>query len=192
MSFPLRPALVTFFGLTLLVGVAYPLAVTGAASVLFPRQAHGSLLIQNGQILGSSLIAQHTEDPRYFWGRLSATGGFPTNADNSGGSNLAAANPDLAKAAEARVQALHAADPGNIIEPVPVDLVTASGSGLDPDISPQAARYQAARVARVRKLDPALVLAQVSRFTEPRQWGVFGEPRVNVLKLNLALDAAAR
>ena len=188
MTFPLRPALVTFLGLSVLTGVAYPLAVTGAARLLFPAKAHGSLIIQKGQTVGSSLIGQHTEDPRYFWGRLSATAGFPTNAGASGGSNLSGANPELRKAAQARIAALRAADPGNPA-PVPVDLVTTSGSGLDPEISPLAARYQAARVARLRGLSEASVAALVARHTKNRQWGIFGEPRVNVLQLNLALDA---
>jgi K+-transporting ATPase ATPase C chain len=184
----LRPALVTFCGLTLLTGIAYPLAVTGADAVCFPRQASGSLITRDGQVLGSALIAQHTEDPRYFWGRLSATGAFPTNAAASGASNLSAANPALKAAAQARLDALRALDPGNA-GPVPADLVTASGSGLDPHISPQAASYQAARVARARSLAPAEVQALVARNTEGRQLGFLGEPRVNVLKLNLALDA---
>jgi len=184
----LRPALVTFSGLTLLLGIAYPLAVTGAASLCFPRQARGSLLVQDGQVRGSALIAQPTDDPRYFWGRLSATSGYAGNADASGGSNLSAANPALRAAAETRLGRLHAADAGNA-EPVPVDLVTASGSGLDPHISPRAASYQASRVARLRGLTRAEVQERIAQCTEPRQWGVFGEPRVNVLKLNLALDA---
>jgi K+-transporting ATPase ATPase C chain len=187
MSLSLRPALVTFLGLTAITGLAYPLVVTGCAALLFPGRAKGSLLVRDGQVQGSSLIAQDTTDPRYFWGRLSATGGFPTNADASGGSNLAPTNPALAAAAQARLKALRAADPGNL-EPVPADLVTGSGSGLDPDISPAAASYQAARVARARNLPKAEVLDRVARCTEARQWGIFGEPRVNVLKLNLALD----
>ena len=188
MTVSLRPALVTFCGLALLTGIAYPLVVTGAAHLLFPRRSKGSLMFQNGQLRGSALIAQHTEDPRYFWGRLSATADFPTNAAASGGSTLSPGNPDLLAAATTRVQALRAADPGNL-DPVPTDLVTGSGSGLDPHISPQAAFYQAARVARVRHLPKAVVLERLARATEARQWGVFGEPRVNVLKLNLALDA---
>ena len=188
MSISLRPALVTFFGLSLLAGVAYPLAVTAAANLVFPAQAKGSLLVRDGQVVGSALIAQHTEDPRYFWGRLSSTPGFPTNGASSGGSNLSSANPALRAAAETRLQALRKADPKNV-EPVPVDLVTGSGSGLDPHISPQAASYQAARVARTRNLTRAEVMELVARCTEERQWGLFGEPRVNVLKLNLALDA---
>jgi K+-transporting ATPase ATPase C chain len=183
----LRPALVTFAGLTVLLGIAYPLAVTGAANLCFPRRAQGSLLIQDGQVRGSALIAQHTEEPRYFWGRLSATAGFATNAGASGSGNLSPANPALRADAETRVRALRAADPGNL-DPVPEDLVTDSGSGLDPHISPQAASYQAARVARVRNLPEAKVLEQIAAYTETRQWDIFGEPRVNVLKLNLALD----
>lgn len=185
----LRPALATFFGLALLTGIAYPLAVTGLAGLCFPHQAGGSLLVQDGQVRGSALIAQPTEDPRYFWGRLSATGGFPGNAAASGGSNLSVHNPGLRAAAEGRLGRLRAADPGNL-EPVPVDLLTASGSGLDPHISPMAASYQAGRVARLRKLSLAEVRARIARCTEPRQWGVLGEPRVNVLELNLSLDAA--
>jgi len=184
----LRPALVTFLGLTALTGVAYPLAVTGAARLLFPAQAAGSLVHRDGVLVGSALLGQDTSDPRYFWGRLSATPEHPANAAASGPSNLSAGNPDLRKGAEARIQALRAADPGNGAA-VPADLVTASASGLDPHISPQAARYQTARVARLRGLPEARVAALVSRGTEGRQWGLFGEPRVNVLKLNLALDA---
>jgi K+-transporting ATPase ATPase C chain len=187
MSSPLRPALVLFFGLTLITGIAYPLAVTGGARLLFPRQAAGSLLRREGQVAGSALIAQSSVSPRYFWGRLSATAGYPGNPLASGGSNLAPSNPDLRAAAVARIDALRAADPGNP-EPVPADLVTASGSGLDPHISPRAARYQAGRVARSRGLDPARVQALVAAHSEKPQWALFGEPRVNVLLLNLALD----
>jgi K+-transporting ATPase ATPase C chain len=187
----LRPALVTFFGLTLLAGVAYPLAVTGAASLCFPRQARGSLLVQDGQLRGSALIAQSTEDPRYFWGRLSATPGFPDNADASAGSNLSAANPALRAAAETRLRALRAADPGNA-EAVPVDLVTASGSGLDPHISPAAADYQVKRVAKARGLPEARVRDLVRQASRGRTLGLLGEPRVNVLELNLALREAAK
>jgi K+-transporting ATPase ATPase C chain len=183
-----RPALVTFIGLTAITGIIYPLAVTGAARALFPGKAAGSLLHKNGMVVGSSLIAQHTEDPRYFWGRLSATSDYPTNAGNSGGSNLSGANPDLRKAAQARIDALKAADPDNH-EPVPVDLITASGSGLDPHISPLAAHYQISRVAKARNLPEPAVAVLVARHTQARQLGIFGEPRVNVLELNLALDA---
>ena len=188
MTVSLRPALVTFCGLALLTGIAYPLVVTGAAHLLFPRRSKGSLMFQNGQLRGSALIAQHTEDPRYFWGRLSATADFPTNAGASGGSTLSPGNPDLLAAATLRVQALRAADPGNL-DPVPTDLVTGSGSGLDPHISPAAASFQAARVARARGLDEGTVRALAAACTEGPQLGLLGEPRVNVLKLNLALDA---
>ncbi len=183
----LRPALVTFAALTLLTGLAYPLLVTGAGRLLFPRQAEGSLLRADGRVLGSRLIGQHTEDPKYFWGRLSATGDYPTNASNSSGSNLAPSNPELVKAAARRIQALRDADPGNTA-PVPADLVTASSSGLDPHISPAAAAFQAARVARARGMTPERVQELVSRHTEGRFLGLLGEPRVNVLELNLALD----
>ncbi len=183
----LRPALVTFATLAFLTGLAYPLALTGAGRLLFSHKAQGSLIERDGRILGSELIAQHTEDPKYFWGRLSATGGFPTNAANSGGSNLAPSNPELPEAAERRIQALRAADPGNA-EPVPADLVTASGSGLDPHISPAAAAFQAARVARVRGLPMDRVQELVRRHTQGRTLGFVGEPRVNVLALNLSLD----
>ena len=190
MSFPIRPALVTFLGLTLICGVVYPLLVTGAARTCFPAKAKGSLLRNHeGVVVGSSLIGQHTEDPRYFWGRLSATADYATNASNSGGSNLSGGNPDLRKAAQGRIDALHAADPGNNA-PVPVDLITASGSGLDPHISPLAAHYQITRVAKLRGLSEAAVTALVERHTQGRQLGIFGEPRVNVLELNLALDSA--
>jgi K+-transporting ATPase ATPase C chain len=183
----LRPALVVFLGLSVLTGLAYPLAVTGAARIAFPARAAGSLIRRDGQVLGSTLVAQHTEDPRYFWGRLSATADSPTNAMASGGSNLSEGNPALAAAAAARIKALQAADPGNRM-PVPADLVTASGSGLDPHISPLAASYQADRVARARRLTRAEVMARVARHTEPRELWVLGEPRVNVLELNLDLD----
>jgi K+-transporting ATPase ATPase C chain len=183
----LRPALATFGSLALLTGLAYPALITGAGRVFFPRRAAGSLIVRNGHVLGSELIAQHTEDPKYFWGRLSATGEFPTNAAASGGSNLAPSNPELAKAADRRIRALREADPGNP-EPVPVELVTASASGLDPHIGPAAAAYQVSRVARARGLAPSRVQALVKAHTEGRTFGLLGEPRVNVLQLNLALD----
>jgi len=186
-----RPALVIFGALTLLTGLAYPMAISGAGRILFKHKAEGSLIQQDGRILGSELIGQYTEDPKYFWGRLSATGGFPTNAANSGGSNLAPSNPELPKAAERRIQALRAADPGNA-EPIPVDLVTASGSGLDPHITPAAAAFQAARVARVRGLPLDRVQELVRRHTQGRTLGLLGEPRVNALALNLSLDAMPR
>jgi len=183
----IRPALVTFAALALLTGLAYPLVVTGISQVAFPRQAKGSLILQNGQVVGSHLLGQHTEDPGYFWGRLSATGGFPTNPLASGASNLSAHNPDLKKDAERRIRALRTLDPGNP-SPVPVDLVTASASGLDPHISPAAAEYQVGRVARVRHLDPEHLRVLVARHTQGRALGVFGEARVNVLELNLELE----
>jgi K+-transporting ATPase ATPase C chain len=184
----LRPALVTFASLTLLTGLAYPLLITGAGKLLFPHQAKGSLLIRNNQVLGSALIGQHTESPRYFWGRLSATGSYPTHAGNSGGSNLAPCNPDLRAIAERRIRALQELDPGNHA-PIPVDLVTASASGLDPHISPAAAEYQIGRIARMRSLDETQLRTIVKSHTEGRHLGFIGEPRVNVLLLNLDLDA---
>ena len=183
----LRPAFVTTAALTVIVGLAYPLAVTGIGRLVFPRQAAGSLIVRQGRVVGSELVGQFTEDPKYFWGRLSDAGDFPTNAANSGGSNLAPSNPDLRKAAEARIKALRALDPDNPA-PVPEDLVTASASGLDPDISPAAAQYQAARVARARGLPEAQVRDLVRRLERGRALDLIGEPRVNVLALNLALD----
>ena len=193
MSGLLRPALVLLALMTLVTGVAYPLAVTGIAQVAFPAQANGSLIMKDGQVLGSALIGQPFDDHRYFWGRLSATGTFPYNAFNaedltgSSGSNYGPLNPALIDAAQARIDALQAADPGNTA-PIPVDLVTASGSGLDPHISVAAALYQVPRVARARGLSEDDVRAVVARHTESRQLGFLGEPRVNVLELNLALD----
>jgi K+-transporting ATPase ATPase C chain len=187
----LRPALVCIAALTIITGLAYPLAITGAGSILFPRQAHGSLIVRQGKVVGSELIGQYTEDPGLFWGRLSATGDYPTNADNSGGSNLAPSNPDLRKAAEARIKALQALDPGNQA-PVPSDLVTASGSGLDPHITPAAAEYQVRRVAKARGLSEDQVRDLVRRASEGRTLGLLGEPRVNVLDLNLSLAGAAK
>ena len=183
----LRPALMVLLLLTLVTGVAYPLLVTGIAQVVFPSQAQGSLIVKDGKIVGSRLIGQPFDDPKYFWSRPSATSPFADNAGASSGSNLSPTNPDLVKAVQGRVDALRAADPGNTA-PVPVDLVTASGSGLDPHISPAAAFYQVSRVARVRKLDPEAVRQLVERHIEGRTLGFLGEPRVNVLALNLALD----
>ena len=185
---PIRPAIVLLALFTLLTGVIYPLAVTGLAQVIFPTQANGSLIRQDGRIVGSALIGQPFDDPRYFWGRLSATGPFPYNAAASSGSNLGPSNPALVEAVQARIAALKSADPGNTAPP-PVDLVTASGSGLDPHISVAAALYQAPRVAQARNLDPETVNRLVGEYTEGRQFGILGEPRVNVLRLNLALDA---
>ncbi len=183
----IRPAVVLLALCTLLTGIAYPLAVTGLAQAVFPMQANGSLMGQDGRIVGSALIGQPFDDPRYFWGRPSATAPFPYNAAASSGSNLGPSNPALIEAVQARITALRAADPGNDA-PVPVDLVTASGSGLDPHISVAAALYQAPRVARVRGLDEAALQLLVLSQIEGRQFGLLGEPRVNVLKLNLALD----
>jgi K+-transporting ATPase ATPase C chain len=184
---PWRPALVLLAALTLLTGLAYPLAVTGLARLAFPAQARGSLIVREGRAVGSALVGQAFDDPRYVWGRPSATGRHPYDAAASGGRNLGPANPALAEAVRQRVATLRAADPGNPA-PVPVDLVTASASGLDPHVSPAAALYQVPRVARARGLDEAAVRALVERHVEGRQWGVLGEPRVNVLRLNLALD----
>ncbi len=183
----LRPAVVVLVLLTLVTGVAYPLVVSGIAQAVFPSQANGSLIVRAGKAVGSSLIGQPFDDPKYFWGRLSATSPFGYNAGASSGSNFGPRNPAFHEAAKARIDALKAADPGNAA-PIPVDLVTASGSGLDPHISPAAALYQVGRVAKARGLDDADVRRLVEQHTEGRLWGVLGEPRVNVLRLNLALD----
>jgi potassium-transporting ATPase KdpC subunit len=174
--------------LAALTGLVYPAVVTAVAVVVFPQRAHGSLIERGGTVLGSELIGQPFSAPRYFWGRPSATAPFAYNAAASAGSNLGPSNPALVAAVTQRVAALRAADPGNPA-PVPVDLVTASASGLDPDISPAAAAYQVGRVARARDISEAAVRALVATCTEPRQLGVLGEPRVDVLELNLALDA---
>jgi K+-transporting ATPase ATPase C chain len=184
----IRPAVVSFLVLTLVTGVAYPLAVTGIAQMTMPEQANGSLIVKDGKPVGSELIGQSFSDPKYFWGRPSATGPMPNNAAASSGSNQGPTNPALMDAVKARVQALRDADPGNAT-PVPVDLVTASASGLDPHISPAAAEYQIQRIARVRGLPLQEIKELVSHHTDDRQFGILGEPRVNVLKLNLALDA---
>lgn len=186
----LRQAIVSLLLLTAITGLLYPLAVTGLAQLVFPHQANGSLIRRDGRPVGSALIGQSFTDPGYFWGRPSATTPQPYDGTASGGSNLGPDNPALTEAARQRIAALRAADPDNK-EPVPVSLVTASGSGLDPDISPAAALYQEDRVARARGLPPALVRTLVDRNTRGRQFGVLGEPRVNVLQLNLALDALA-
>ena len=183
----LRPAIMSLLLLTLLTGIAYPVVVTVVAQLVFPAQANGSLISKNGQLVGSILIGQPFDDPKYFWSRPSATSPFPDNAASSSGSNLGPTNPDLAKAVQGRIDALRAADPGNTA-PIPVDLVTASGSGLDPHISPAGALYQVSRVAKARGLDETRVRELVAQYTEGRQWGIFGESRVNVLRLNLALD----
>jgi K+-transporting ATPase ATPase C chain len=183
----LRPTLVLFALLSALTGLVYPLMVTGAAQAVFPSQAAGSLVVLDGSTVGSVLIGQNFSDPKHFWGRPSATAPMPYNAAASGGSNQGPLNPALTDAVKARIEALRAADPGNTA-PVPVDLVTASASGLDPHISPAAAHYQAARVARLRNLPPDRVAHLIDDHTEGAFLGLLGERRVNVLELNLALD----
>jgi K+-transporting ATPase ATPase C chain len=188
MQSSLRPALVLFGALTLACGVLYPLTVTGLGQALFPNQTAGSIVMRDGKVVGSALIGQSFSAPGYFWGRPSATAPMPNNASASGGSNLGPTNPALATAVQGRIDALRAADPGNSAA-VPVDLVTASASGLDPHISVAAAIYQSSRVAAARKLPRERVDHLVAKHTQERQFGFFGEPRVNVLALNLALDA---
>jgi len=189
----LRPAFFMLLIFTVITGIVYPIAVTSIAQVAFPRQANGSLIVINGKTYGSELIGQQFDDPKYFWGRLSATGDFPYNAFNaetltgSSGSNYGPLNPALTEAAQARIETLKAADPDNTL-PIPVDLVTASGSGLDPHISIAAALYQVHRVATARGLDEGQVKSLVEKYAQGRQFGFLGEPRVNVLLLNLALD----
>jgi len=183
----IRNAFMSLLLFTILTGFIYPLAVTGLAQVIFPDQANGSIITKKGKIVGSALLGQQFEDPKYFWGRLSGTTPYPYNGGSSSGSNLGPNNPDLMKAVQARIQALRKADPGNTTK-IPVDLVTASGSGLDPHISPAAATYQVQRVSKLRNMDEAKVSALVAANTEDRQFGILGEPVVNVLKLNLALD----
>ena len=182
-----RPALTILVILSVVTGLLYPLIVTGVAQVLFPSKANGSLIERDGKAIGSALIGQPFSDPKHFWSRPSATSPYPYNAASSSGSNQGPLNPALKDAVEARIKALREADPENKVA-VPVDLVTASGSGLDPHISPAAAEYQIARVAKARGMDPNKVRALVEQATEGRQLGVLGEPRVNVLALNLALD----
>lgn len=182
-----RPALVIFAMLTLICGVIYPYAVSGIGKLAFPDQTEGSIVTRNGTAVGSSLIGQAFSSPQYFWGRPSATAPMPNNAAASGGSNLGPTNPALLDAVKSRIDALKTADPDNTAA-IPVDLVTASGSGLDPDISVAAAYYQIPRVARVRKLAQEEVKAIVDRISQPQYLGFFGENRVNVLALNLALD----
>ncbi|SFP82897.1 potassium-transporting ATPase subunit KdpC [Variovorax sp. 770b2] len=184
-----RPAIVLFALLSALTGLIYPMAVTGAAKAVFPKEAAGSLIVLDGTTVGSKLIGQNFSDPKHFWGRPSATAPQPYNASASGGANQGPLNPALTDAIKARVEALRAADPGNTA-PVPVDLVTASASGLDPDISPAAAQYQAARVARVRGVPVEQINALIEKNTQGALWGLLGESRVNVLALNLALDAS--
>jgi potassium-transporting ATPase KdpC subunit len=188
MSRLLRNSLTMLLVMTIITGIAYPLLVTGLSQLLFPSQANGSLIAKNGQPIGSTLIGQSFTEPKYFWGRPSATSPQANNGTGSGGSNLGPTNPALADAVKQRIAALQSADPGNRA-PVPVDLVTSSGSGLDPEISPAAAQYQLARVAKARGLSDAQLSLLIAQATSGRQLGLLGEPRVNVLQLNLALDA---
>ena len=183
-----RPALVMLILMTAITGAIYPAVVTGIAQAVFPSQANGSLIERDGKAAGSALIGQPFGDAKYFWPRPSATSPYPNNASASSGSNQGPLNPALTEAVEGRIKALREADPANSA-PVPVDLVTASASGLDPHISPAAAEYQVNRVAKARSLHAGVVRSLVAEYTEDRQWGFFGEPRVNVLQLNLALDA---
>jgi potassium-transporting ATPase KdpC subunit len=183
----IRPSIVSLFVFTVLTGIIYPLGVTGIAQLLFPAQANGSIIMKNGKPVGSALIGQPFDDPKYFWGRLSATAPFPYNSAASSGSNLAQSNPALLEQAKVRIEALRKADPLSGAA-VPADLVSASGSGLDPHISPAAAEFQVSRIAKVRGLEEAKVRNVVAHHTEGRQLGILGEPRINVHTLNLALD----
>ncbi len=185
---PIRTAVLLFAVMTLLTGIVYPLAVTGLAQALFPRQANGSLIKINGEKTASELVGQPFSEPRYFWGRPSATVPVAYNGASSAGSNLGPSNPALKEAVQKRIAALRSADPENRL-PVPVDLVTASGSGLDPHISPAAALYQVPRVAKARGIDERKVAELVRMHIQDRQFGIFGEPTVHVLRLNMALDA---
>jgi K+-transporting ATPase ATPase C chain len=187
MSRLIRNALTMLVVMTVITGLIYPMVATGVAQVLFPHQANGSLIERDGKPIGSELIGQNFDDPKYFWGRPSATTPQPYNGTASNGSNLGPTNTALRDAVQQRIDALRKADPGNTA-PVPADLVTASGSGLDPEITPAAAQYQVARVARIRHLSEQQVQTLVAQFTQGRQLGLLGEPRVNVLQLNLALD----
>ena len=186
----IRQCVVLFIAMTVLTGILYPLAATGLAQAMFHAKANGSLVEKDGKTVGSTLIGQAFSEPRYFWGRPSATAPNPNNGASSSGSNQGPTNPALTDAVKQRIDALKQVDPSNDAS-VPVDLVTASGSGLDPEISPAAAEYQIARVARMRNVDPAKVRELVAANTQGRQFGVLGEPRVNVLALNLALDRMA-
>jgi K+-transporting ATPase ATPase C chain len=183
----LRPLFTLFIAMTVLTGLIFPAAVTAVSQAVFPNQANGSLIEKNGKTVGSTLLGQQFDAPYYFWGRLSATTPNPYNAQSSGGSNLGPTNPALADEVKGRISALHDADPANTA-PIPVDLVTSSASGLDPEISPAAAAYQAARVAKARGLPREQIDGLIAQSTSGRQLGIFGERRVNVLKLNLALD----
>jgi K+-transporting ATPase ATPase C chain len=187
----IRPAALLFVVLTIITGIVYPLVTTGIGQWLMPKQAGGSLIEKDGKLVGSTLIGQNFTEAKYFWGRPSATAPYPNNAAASTGSNLGPLNPALAEAVKGRVAALKNADPDNS-QPIPVDLVTTSASGLDPHISPAAAYYQINRVAKARGLSPETVQALINNNTEGRQWGVLGEPRVNVLLLNIALDNATK
>lgn len=187
-----RPAVLILLMLTVLTGLIYPALVTGIAQLAFPSQANGSLIASGGKVVGSTLIGQPFDDPKYFWGRLSATSPYPDNAASSSGSNLGPTNPALVDEVRTRIVALRAADPANAAAAIPVDLVTSSASGLDPDISVAAAFYQVPRIARARGLDENTVRRLIAQNAGGRLLGLLGEPRVNVLKLNLALDQAAR
>jgi len=187
----LRRSIVSLLLMVVATGVVYPLAVTGIGHVAFPRRSHGSLIVRDGRIVGSELIGQPFSDPKYFWPRPSATGPVPYNAGASSGSNLGPTNPKLVEAVQERVASLKAADPDNRLS-VPVDLVTASGSGLEAYISPAAAEYQVSRVARARGLAAEQVLQLVRENTWGRQWGFLGQPRTNVVTLNLALDRLSK
>lgn len=184
----LKPVFFMFIFLTVITGLVYPLLVTGTAQVFFKHQANGSLIYQDGKVVGSTLLGRPVEDPKYFWGRPSATGPSAYNAASSSGSNYGPMNADYLKAVEARVQALRDADPGSD-QPVPVDLVTASGSGLDPHITPAGARYQVPRIAKLRQMDKSVLNSMIDSVLEKPQWGFLGESRVNVMKLNLLLDS---
>jgi K+-transporting ATPase ATPase C chain len=187
----IRNTLMSLLFFTILTGFIYPLAVTGIAQAIFPMQANGSIITKDGKPVGSGLLGQQFDDPRYFWGRPSATSPYPYNGGSSSGSNLGPSNPALLKGVQDRVKALRDADPGNT-EKVPIDLITASGSGLDPHISPAAAEYQIGRISRARSVEEEKVRVLLSKYTKGRQFGFLGEPRVNVLKLNLALDAMTK
>ncbi|EJL83115.1 K+-transporting ATPase, C subunit [Herbaspirillum sp. CF444] len=187
----LRPAVSLFILMSVILGGLYPAVVTLVGQAFFPKEANGSIIVRDGVPVGSELIGQNFTEPKYFWGRISATGTFPYNGMASGGSNLGPLNPALVDAAKGRAEALQAANPGSARE-IPVDLLTSSASGLDPQISPAAAEYQVMRVAQARGLSLDKVREMVKAQTETPQWGLFGEPRVNVLKLNLALDALSK
>jgi K+-transporting ATPase ATPase C chain len=183
----IRPVILSLFVFSVITGILYPLAVAGIAQLFFPVQANGSIIVKNGRPAGSSLIGQPFDSLKYFWGRLSATSPFPYNSTSSSGSNMAQTKPDLVKQAQGRISALRDADP-QASASVPADLATTSASGLDPHISRAAAEYQVQRVARIRGIDKDMVLALIVAYTDKRQFGILGEPTVNVLKLNLALD----